>query len=295
MNHPEIIQTYLQNYFQVNASEIHIGERLKGGMSNSNYIVTVQGKQYVFRIPGKNADVFVSREIETQTLQLIKPLGIDGNLLIHMEEESGYKISKYTPGTPLLFLNPTDYYEAASAILRQIHDATLLAKNDYDPFNRLEAYEKLVEDSGISHQENYDDIKNRFQGYQTELASIPKTLCHNDSQPSNFILQEDGNLLLVDWEFGGNNDPFYDIACFGNNDFQFAVGLLPVYLKREPTRSEWKRLYLWRVFQCLQWHNVASYKEAIGLSQELHLDFQAIAENYILKANQLFQIAVSFA
>jgi thiamine kinase-like enzyme len=97
--------------------------------------------------------------------------------------------------------------------------------------------------------------------------------------------------LLVDWEFGGNNDPLYDIACYGNNDFRFALGLLPVYLGREPRKEEWERLYLWRVFQCLQWHNVALYKEAIGLSAELHLDFRLIAQAYVDKANKLFDEA----
>ena len=292
--HEDIIKSKLSNYFNVKESELEIIERLKGGMSNSNYVVKLDNNYYTFRIPGKNAFAFVDRQIEAKTLALIKNLHIDGNLLIDIDLETGYKISHYIEGTPVMFLNPADYYEKATRVLKKLHHSELTADNDYAPFERLTKYEALVENEGIKHQPNYYDILNRFLEFKPYLLSLPKVLCHNDSQPSNFIARPDGTLLLVDWEFGGNNDPLYDVACYGNNDFKYAEGLLPVYLGRTPTKSEWLRLYLWRTFQCLQWHNVALYKEAIGLSAELHLDFKAVAEAYIVKANNLFAQALSF-
>lgn len=294
MTHETITKSKLSKHFNVQENEVKIIDRLKGGMSNSNYVVQIKEEFFTFRIPGKNAFAFVDRHIEQSTLELIKDLHIDGNLLVDLELETGYKISRFVEGTPLMMLNPADYYERASHILKKLHQSTLKANNDYAPFERLKKYEQLVETEGIEHQANYYDILNRFLEFKPYLESLPKVLCHNDSQPSNFILRPDDSLLLVDWEFGGNNDFFYDIACFGNNDFKFAEGLLPVYLNRTPKKDEWLRLYLWRTFQCLQWHNVALYKEAIGLSLELHLDFKAIAEAYIVKANALFAQALSY-
>jgi len=291
MNHEEIVINYLAEYLHINMESIRIIDRLKGGMSNSNYVVKAMNKFYTFRIPGKNASVFVNRTIEGDILSLIAPLGIDGNLLLHLNQETGYKISKYIAGTPLMIDNPAIYYEAVSDILHRLHNSGLVAQNDYAPFIRLKYFEELVEQAGISHLDSYYDIRDRFLKFKAFLSEWSTMLCHNDSQPSNFIVTPEGRLLLVDWEFGGNNDPLYDIACYGNNDFQYAIGLLPVYLNREPRKEEWLRLYLWRVFQCLQWHNVALYKEAIGLSDELHLNFKLIAEAYIDKANYLFDEA----
>ena len=291
MNHEEIVINYLAEYLHINMESIRIIDRLKGGMSNSNYVVKAMNKFYTFRIPGKNASVFVNRTIEGDILSLIAPLGIDGNLLLHLNQETGYKISKYIAGTPLMIDNPAIYYEAVSDILHRLHNSGLVAQNDYAPFIRLKYFEELVEQTGISHLDSYYDIHDRFLKFKAFLSEWPTMICHNDSQPSNFIVTPEGRLLLVDWEFGGNNDPLYDIACYGNNDFQYAIGLLPVYLNREPRKEEWLRLYLWRVFQCLQWHNVALYKEAIGLSDELHLNFKLIAEAYIDKANYLFDEA----
>ena len=93
----------------------------------------------------------------------------------------------------------------------------------------------------------------------------------------------------MDWEFAGNNDPYYDIACFGNNDFDHAEKLLPVYLEKEPTTEDFNRLYFFRTFQCLQWNNVAWYKEYIGLSKDLGVDFKFFANLYLDKAEKLLK------
>lgn len=286
--HHTIAKEQLSRYFQVSEDDVLILDRLKGGMSNSNYVCEIKNQKYTFRIPGKNAHVFVDRNREIETLKLISLLHIDGNALVHIDPTTGYKISHYIEGTSLLAKNPSDYYEAAAKVLHQLHDANLQTTLDYQPYQRLSNYEVLVHQEGIEHDPSYFEIRDKFLRLRDYLDQFPKVFCHNDSQPSNFIDIGD-ELVLVDWEFGGLNDPLYDIACYGNFDFQYAKELLPVYLNRTPSLDEWKRLYLWRTFQCLQWHNVALYKEAIGLSAELHLDFKQIARNYITKANALYE------
>ena len=88
-----------------------------------------------------------------------------------------------------------------------------------------------------------DTLKARFMALTDEYLETNRyTLCHGDSQISNF-LKTDKTLKLMDWEFTGNNDPIYDVACFGNNNFDHALALLPVYLKRTPELKEYNRLY----------------------------------------------------
>ena len=287
--HESLIKPYLAHHFGIAEADIVIVERLKGGMSNSNYIVLVQGRKYTIRIPGKNAFAFVDRDVETNNLALIRPLGIDGDALVRLDPSTGYKISRYLEGAPLSAFDPSLFYPKVASLLHQLHDSSLLAQNDYDPFARLSKYEALVESKGLTQESAYYESRARLFQHKALLQALPKKLCHNDAQTSNYIVCDNGTLVLVDWEFGGNNDPLYDVACYGNNDFQYAVGLLPHYLGRNPTNEEWDRIYLWRVFQCLQWHNVALYKEAIGLSSELGVDFQMIAHRYIQKADDLYR------
>ena len=36
--------------------------------------------------------------------------------------------------------------------------------------------------------------------------------CHNDLLAENFILGDDGRMWVIDWEYGGVNDPYYDLG-----------------------------------------------------------------------------------
>jgi thiamine kinase-like enzyme len=38
--------------------------------------------------------------------------------------------------------------------------------------------------------------------------------CHNDLLSENFILEPGGRMWLIDWEYGGMNDPYFDLGDF---------------------------------------------------------------------------------
>lgn len=83
------------------------------------------------------------------------------------------------------------------------------------------------------------------------------------------------------------NDPIYDIACYGNAGFDKALSLLEAYVGRKPNKEELQRLYFHRAFQCMQWYNVAIFKDRIGLSKDLNLDFNDIALFFFNMAKDL--------
>lgn len=281
----QIIKSVTAKVLGVEESQIKIDHRLMGGMSNFTYVIEVEGVKYTFRIPGKNASVFVDFTAEKENINIIDALTIN-NETVYTDPKKGYKIAKYVEGTPLSeVMDPVPYLEEVSKVLHVLHESGLKAVDDYRPYERLDAYQQLVTDFGIMHDPKYFELKSQFLSYRPFLDQFPHVICHNDSQISNMVVEADQTYLL-DWEFAGNNDPMYDVACVGNKDFELALAFLPIYLGREPQHEELKRLYLWRAFQCLQWHNVARYKDLIGLSKDLHLDFNAIANMYLVKAEQ---------
>ena len=86
--------------------------------------------------------------------------------------------------------------------------------------------------------------------------------------------------MVVDFEFCANNDPIYDIACFSNKRYEDGLKLLKVYYQ-EVTDEHKLRFHLWRAFQCFQWYNVATFKDMVGMSKTLHIDFGKVAEHYL--------------
>ncbi len=285
MTNEQIIQEVCATVFNTPKDHIKVVNRLMGGMSNYTYVIEIDNKLYTFRIPGKKAEKFVDRDIEKANISLVEPLKLN-NHTVFLDVDSGYKIAEYIEGQPLSELNPLEHLEAAAKVLHKIHESGLHAKNDYDPEKRIAFYESHLNEYNYTHTDRYIELKKRWEALkESYLDKTRLTLSHGDSQISNFLVT-DKTLRLMDWEFTGNNDPFYDIACFGNNDFAHAEALLPVYLGKEPTLEEYNRLYFFRAYQCLQWHNVALYKEFIGLSVDLGVDFMFVANLYLDKTEK---------
>ena len=263
----------------LNAKEVRVVERLMGGMSNYTFVVEADEIFYTFRIPGEYSEHFVDRVVEKENIKIIESLGIT-NETIYLNTTDGKKIASYIPGKPLSSISPEEYpYELIAEKLKSIHESGLSAVNDYDPFGRLEYYEQIVKDLRYTYPREYNIQKEIFFEYKEYLENTPKVLTHGDSQPSNFILTEDG-LVVVDFEFCGNNDPIYDIACFSNKRYYDGLHLLDVYY-RKANEEQIKKFHLWRAFQCFQWYNVATFKELKGMSKTLHIDFKMVAEKYL--------------
>ncbi len=286
MTNEQIIIEVTMEVLGVKKEEVEILFRLMGGMSNYTYVIKARDEKYTFRIPGKNAEKFVNRDIEKYHIDLVKPLHLN-NETVYLDVESGVKIAKYIEGNPLHELNPLDYLEDASKILHQLHDSNIVSKYNYDMLGRLSSYEHYLDEYQYQHTDHYKTLKKAFlELAKTYLNESDMVLCHGDSQVSNFVVSNN-EMHLMDWEFSGNNDPFYDIACFGNSNFDHAIALLPVYLGHKPSQEELNKLYFYRMFQTLQWHNVALYKEFIGLSVDLGVDFMYVASLYLDKAQDL--------
>ena len=250
--------------------------RLLGGMSNYTYVVKSEGKLYTVRILGEHADKFVWRHEEKYHLQFFEKLGITSHT-IYFDDQTGVKVSEFIEGQILSHINPLDHLEEVANLLHTIHDAKLQSNYDYQLFERLDQYEK------INHHltKEYFDLKNEMiHLYQSHYSKYPHVLIHGDAQPSNFIIGKDKN-YIVDFEFSGNNDPYYDLACFGNIDFSHALALLEVYLKKKPTNEALKRLYYYRIFQCLQWHLVAKFKHEVVMSETLKIPFDKASLKYL--------------
>ena len=285
MSNEQIIKEICTKVLNVKSDDVNVVERLMGGMSNFTYVIKVKDKLYTFRIPGKKASKFVDRVVEEYHISLVESLDLN-NKTIYLDTVSGYKIAEYIEGTPLHELDPLNHLKQASEVLHKIHESKLLSDYNYDPIKRLKKYEDYLVEYNFTHSQRYLDLKEKFLSYKDKYMNESNlVLTHGDSQVSNFVVTKK-ELKLMDWEFTGNNDPYYDIACFGNTNFDHALALLPVYLGKEPTIEEYNRLYFNRSFQTLQWHNVALYKEFIGLSKDLGVDFMFIANLYLDKAER---------
>lgn len=271
-------------FFLIDQSKIKIKERLLGGMSNYTYVIEVLDKLYTIRILGENANLFVSREKEEYNLRVVQNLGIT-NKTIYYNQETGVKIANYLKGDALKTID-NQILKEVSQIFHKLHDSNLKAKSDFGLLDRLNDYEKFVK----VIDPKYYELKNWWTKlYLDKYQNSQKVFCHGDGQKSNFIVGKD-QLYIVDFEFSGNEDPLFDLAVFGNNNFDDALNLLPIYLNRKATKEEINKLHFYRMQQALQWYSVASYKEEAGMSEKLKIDFKAVAIHYLNEAEENYKI-----
>lgn len=256
--------------------------RFSGGMSNFTYLVEdpSNGQKYVFRYPGDGANNFVNYENEYNALKEGYKLGLTSET-VYFNTETGIKLAKYVEGENLV--GKEINHELVRDYLKKFHSSNFRSLKPYDHLGRLASYEQLH----TNENAQYIELKEYFiKLYNEVLEQYITKPCHNDSQLANFIQTNETDIFLVDFEYAAINDPIYDVACFGNVDLTNALDLLATsdFDDREDPVI---RLYGWRMFQCLQWYNVASYKHDIGLGEALNLDFHAISNKYITLATTL--------
>ena len=273
-----------QEYLSAINSNYTIKERLLGGMSNYTYLIEDNhGKKYVFRVPGDMGEPFVNYKTEKQNMEMITYLEINSQT-IYYDTEKGFKISTYIEGD-VPSLEKLHFFQVV-ATMKKLHTSELSLSENYNHLLRLEKYESICSskksDLYLALKKSFVDI------YNQRLDKNINYPCHCDAQIANFILEDTGKLYLLDWEFAGTNDYIYDIASFGNRDFNDAINLLNTY-SPNPSNDEIHRLYSWRMFQCLQWHNVAQYKHEVGLGIKLNVEFDKVANNYLIIAESMFK------
>lgn len=282
--HKNIIIETFKTYLQTDDVHLTYIHRFLGGMSNYTYHVIINDHDYVIRIANKEGEAFVSYASEKLHLFLLEPFNFTSKTLFY-DTESGIKISEYINGANLTTELSDDDFAGVAVELHKLHSLPIEGIA-YNQTPRLERYESLVKTPLKRH---YFELKNFWiDEFNTHYAGNKHVFTHGDAQRTNII--KNGNAYtLVDFEFAGCNDPFFDIASFGNINFDDSLVLLDYYLGRKALPHEIRLVMFHRLYQVLQWHVVAKVKDDSGQSELLHIDFKAYSENYLNFAYELAQ------
>ena len=108
-----------------------------------------------------------------------------------------------------------DRLEKVVDVIRTYHDEAVFA-NEIDVFAMIRQYLDMAKDADASLP---PDMPGMIEiGAQIEAAmrrNQPRpTACHNDLLSENFILDESGRMWVIDWEYGGMADPYFDLGDF---------------------------------------------------------------------------------
>ncbi|TMB53407.1 MAG: hypothetical protein E6J50_00515, partial [Chloroflexi bacterium] len=101
--------------------------------------------------------------------------------------------------------------------LRRIHEGPAIP-GLFVPFRIVEAYRALAVSHGVPIPAAWDRAHEASRRIERAFLEAPMELrpCHNDLLNANFI--DDGQRIrIVDWEYAGMGDPFFDLGNFSVN------------------------------------------------------------------------------
>lgn len=188
-----------------------------GGMSNKNFKVTVNGLEYVLRVPGNGSEGMVDRTNEEFNAIKACKLGVNP-VIRYFNPVTGVKLADFIHNAETLnhaTIQRHGNMKKVAEIYRKIHHSQVRLKNEFNIFQEIEKYEKILTQVGAAMYDGWDTVRGQvmaIEGYLNELG-VELCACHNDAVPENFIKAEDGTIYLIDWEYSGVNDPLADIAA----------------------------------------------------------------------------------
>ena len=113
------------------------------------------------------------------------------------------------------FQNRDEVLELSGAVMRRYHDSGLEFKSFVDPISKIEEYKAIMQEHNYTNRyEGWDRMVDNLTKIAAAYAKNPprQVPCHNDTLAENFMLQGE-KMRVIDWEYGGMNDGYYDIAC----------------------------------------------------------------------------------
>jgi thiamine kinase-like enzyme len=214
-------------------------EALGGGITNRNFKVTLRGGDcVVLRIAGKDTSLLgIDRTAEHAASVAAAQLGIAPEVVQFVEPE-GYLVTRFVGGTPVGVEPLRHRLDEVAPLLRRFHDAPPIPSR-FDSFRVVEAYASTAAAHGVTVPAAYVHAKQTANAIEAQRGGQPRKPCHNDLLNANFI--DDGmRLWLVDWEYAGMGDVFFDLANFSvNHDLDDDANreLLALYFGKRATTT----------------------------------------------------------
>jgi thiamine kinase len=191
-------------------------EPLGGGITNHNFKVTVDGEAFVLRIAGADTELLgIDRQAEHAAAQAAAKIGVGPEVVDFVE---GSLVTRFVEGRPVPIeeMRRPETLRETAELIRRIHEGPAFPAR-FDSFRVVEVYRRLAAEHGVRIPDAYRRAKARADEIEQSLGPQRERPCHNDFLNANFIRSPNG-VRIVDWEYAGMGDRFFDLANFSVNN-----------------------------------------------------------------------------
>ena len=215
-------------------------EPLEGGITNLNFLVSDSGSKSVVRLGSDIPEHLVYRSNEIIVSEAAYQIGVSPKLIYN---EPGVLVLEFIESKTLEPKTVRENLNKIVPIIRKIHDE-IPNKLSGQPqifwvFYVIKYYSNYLLNNNSSHISLIPSLLKKAE--KLEKLSSPREIVfgHNDLLAANFL--DDGSKIwVVDWEYGGFNDPLFDIGGLSSNndlDENLENEVLEMYFKETPSKD----------------------------------------------------------
>jgi thiamine kinase-like enzyme len=173
------------------------------GFNNISYLLKTTNNAYVIRVFKSNESVNISRGFEFETQKKAYKKNIASKPIFFNEK---FMIYEYEKGIHKTKLSKNELKKLVSKI-KKFHNFKVKTKA-YDLSFDLKNYSKK-----LTTLKSKKLINKCFKSIKVlKKYKYEPVLTHHDLNPKNIIFNKSG-LKIIDWEYAGTNDRFFDLAC----------------------------------------------------------------------------------
>ncbi len=215
-------------------------EPLEGGITNLNFLVSDSGSKLVVRLGSDIPEHLVYRSNEIIVSEAAYQIGVSPKLIYN---EPGVLVLEFIESKTLEPKTVRENLNKIVPIIRKIHDE-IPNKLSGQPqifwvFYVIKYYSNYLLNNNSSHISLISSLLKKAE--KLEKLSSPREIVfgHNDLLAANFL--DDGSKIwVVDWEYGGFNDPLFDIGGLSSNndlDENLENEVLEMYFREKPSKD----------------------------------------------------------
>lgn len=261
-----------------------------GGLTNQNWRVDAAGASYVLRIPGKGTGDYIDRVAEEQAARATAAIGVNAEVL-HFDAADGVQLCRFVAGARTMSaaaFKDQGAVRRAAVALREVHRRAAPFAKDFDLFGMIDDYRALLARRAAALPDGYAAVVADAEAVRAALAVHParRVPCHCDPLAENF-LDTGERMVVVDWEYAGNNDPMWDL---GDLAVEAELGpaeeeaLLDAYFDGAVPPAARGRMVLYKAMCDLLWTLWGVIQHADGNPAD---DFWAYAVNRLERCRRL--------
>jgi thiamine kinase-like enzyme len=251
------------------------------GRTNRNFRITTDHGSYFLRLSEEDTRFLgIDRNAEQESMRAAADAGVGPEVVAYLPE-LGCLVTTWLDAEPLSEgdLEREEILAPTMEAITAIHAGPELAWS-FEPFRIVEDYRRIAEERGVTVPEAYEPARAMAGRIESAFAETPMPWmpCHNDLLEANFLLRA-GHVWIVDHEYAGMGDPFFDLGNLSINNAlsdEAQERVLALYFG-EPTDAHRARLKLMRI--------MSDFREAMwGVVQQglstLEIDYVDYAQTH---------------